>query len=289
MTASKNVNLVSPVADRVAMELCGMSVSDGARMLNTSKPMIARLRAGTLSSVPILLKAIEQFGVRILEPIIGKFDDESLFRRLADIETSQNLLFGEIRHARTPSAHPSLAHRPLGAHGRGGGGIPRLVRTETAPVDTEGAGATLSLVETRRVDGIPGAEGEALRRHLTAFDNVISLDAARALVTGDNLGHTGLAYKHPGEDYKLLVAPQNRLWTPSPDPRPITEYEGNVVQLRRDLDTAARSTSPVYAVHAGALVRDGSLIPFHSAVVRIGGKAKCGAEMVLTDFVRVRA
>lgn len=69
MTASKNAQLCHPVGDLIARKVLGLSVKDAARMLDTSLPMVRRLRQGNLSSVPILLKAIEQFGVRILEPI----------------------------------------------------------------------------------------------------------------------------------------------------------------------------------------------------------------------------
>ena len=285
MTASKNASLCYPVAELIANEVRRLPMGYAARMLDTSKPMIARLRAGQLSSVPILLKAIEQFGVRILEPIIGKFDDESLFRRLDAIEK----LLGEVRHVRT-SIPASASHRALAADGRAGGTAPRLARPEAVSVGAENENPALALVETRHDPAeLAGREHEALRRHLNAFANVVSLDAARALAKADNTGRTGLAYRRPGEDWTALVAPENRLWTPSHEPRPITAYEGNVVALRRTLDEAARSPVPIFATHAGALLRGGKLMQFHSHVVRIGGRAKCGAECVVTDFVRVTA
>lgn len=277
-------SLVGPVAETLAREVNGMPAKEAARLLGTSLPTITRIRRGEMPSAGVLLAAIKFFGVRILEPVIGKFDDASLVRRLDAIEG----LLKEVRHARVQSAPPSLPRRDLDAHGGDGAIAQGLGRPEAVPVGAEGAAASLALIETAR-DGIPGAEGEALRRHLGALSNVVSLDAARALVKGDNLGRTGLAYKRPGEDWKALVAPENRLWTPSADPRPITDYSGNVVELRRYLDEAARSPAPLYVSHAGALLRDDSLIPFHSNVVRIPGRAKCGAALVLTDFVRVPA
>lgn len=280
MTASRNISLCYRVANLVADEVRRLPMGVAARMLNTSKPMISRLRAGQLSSVPVLLKAIEQFGLRILEPVVGSVDTASLVRRLDSILAE----VGDIRHVVSREATAAvLAHSDgvVGSAGRAGEG-------EAREAGEEGGHQVprLAIIETRRHDGIPGAAGEALRRHLTG--KVVSIDAARALVKGDNYGRTGLAYRNPGEDWEALVAPENRLWTPSPDPRPITDFAGNVVTLRRDLDEAARSTSPIFVSHAGALLREGTLIPFHSAVVRIGGRAKSGAEMVLTDFVRLR-
>ncbi len=55
------------------------------------------------------------------------------------------------------------------------------------------------------------------------------------------------------------------------------------------IDEAAAESGPVFVTHAGAVLRGGEIIPFHSAVVRIGAKSPCGASVVVTDFVRVRA
>jgi len=144
-----------------------------------------------------------------------------------------------------------------------------------------------ALVSIRRAD-LAGEELAELRRHLT-LGKVVSLDHARALVQGDNRGTTGVCFRNPGDDWRAFVAPENRLWTPSGEARPITAFAGDVGALRRDLDEAARSDGPVFATHAGAVLRAGNIIPFHSTVARIGAKSPCGASVVVTDFHRLGA
>lgn len=281
----------------LAMELQRVPVKVAADALDASDVTVKKMRRGELPNAVTLLRAIENFGLKILEPVLGPMDNASLARRLdlilAEVEDLKHVVSGPgIASSAEAEDRGLVAARRVGGVAPGSGRRLAYAGGESGQAPAEYGGpdpAGLALVETRRLDGIPGADGEALRRHLRALDNVFSLDAARALVKGDNYGRTGLPFKRPGEDWTALVAPENRLWTPSPDPRPITEFAGNVVALRRDLDEAARSTSPVFVSHAGALLRDGDLIPFHSNVVRIPGRAKCGAEMVLTDFVRVRA
>lgn len=257
-------------------------------MLNTSRPMIARLRAGTVSSVPMLLKAIEQFGVRILEPVIGRFDDESLARRLDAIEG----LLKEVRYARPQSsADAQASYRDVGAgrggHDGGGQSHPGVVPAQGSVVHETREGSAVALIETRRdINSLTGREGEALRRHLTALDNVVSLDRVRELAKSDNRRTTGLAYRRSGEDWTILPAGENRLWMPSSNPRRVTDFEGDANALRRDLDEVTRASRPIVAVHAGAFMRGGELLNFNSTVVRLGGKSKCGADLVLTDFVR---
>lgn len=267
----------------LAMELQRRPVKVVAHELDTSDVTVKKMRRGELPNAVTLLRAIERFGLKILEPVVGRVDQASLACRLDAILAE----VGDLRNVVSREAATSLASAPHGVLGKDrGAGEGEAGRTRRAGEEDH---PRLALIETRRLDGDPRAEGEALRRHLGALDNVVSLDAARALVKGDNCGRTGLAYRRQGEDWKALVAPENRLWTPSPDPRPITEYTGNVVALREHLDEAARSPAPVFVSHAGALLRNDSLIPFHSNVVRIPGKSSCGAALVLTDFVRVQA
>lgn len=162
-----------------------------------------------------------------------------------------------------------------------------MVRPAGAGLHPEGEAPAVALVQIREPAAVlAGGHCEALRRHLSLAGKVIELDAARALVHSDNLRRTGLAYRRPGEDWFAHVAEDNRLWTPSRDPRPITAFEGDVAALRRDLDEALASPEPVVVTHAGALSRNGELMQFRSTVVRIGGRSKCGAGFVLTDFVR---
>ncbi len=289
-------------------------VKDMAALSGSSEATVLKWRRRTVQDpgvrpfLMMLCRAPMEAKLRILKPVLGALTSDYV---ISSVLGALQANFGVLRdaiNARPPvadmAAHLGLDPRERGDARPGLAGVVDLVaagpdgasgqagdRCDGRPgqvARVSGGAASLALVETAR-DGIPGAEGEALRRHLGALSNVVSLDAARALVKGDNLGRTGLAYKRPGEDWKALVAPENRLWTPSADPRPITEYTGNVVELRRTLDEAARSPAPLYVSHAGALLRDGKLIPFHSNVVRIPGQATCGAEMVLTDFVRVTA
>lgn len=266
-----------------------------ARRLGISEPTARSMFSGSLPATPTFLMALDMLGVnasaKVMERLVGKRDNNA--QRLAAMEASLQEFKRNVEAIRVESSEGRA--RVAGLLGFGSGGV----------VGTEGGGAVrvagesveqvgqhaepaLSLVATRTtLEGIPRGNGEALRRHLSLSGRVVSLDAVRALVRGDNLGRTGLAYKHPGEDWKALVAPENRLWVPSSDPRPITEFAGSVTSLRNDLDEAAHSSDPLFVTHAGALLRDGNLVPFHSAVVRIGGRAECGAAFVLTDFCRL--
>ena len=305
MTLSLSVNSISndvgQMLSTVLRERFGKMSSPVkrlARALGISEPTARGMLDGRLPATPTFLHALDLVGhaaaAKVLGRVIGRQDSNA--QRLAAMEASLQEFQRHVEEIRVANTEGRAGALSVLGFGSADVARPRAERARAADLGGEGrdragglgqsGGSHLALIETRRLDGLPGDEGAALRRHLTAFDNVVSLDAARAIAKGDNLGRTGLAYKHPGEDWKALVAPENRLWTPSADPRPITEFEGNVAALRRDLDEAARSLVPVYAVHAGALVRDGNLIPFHSAVARIPGRAKCGAEMVLTDFVR---
>jgi hypothetical protein len=265
------------VADLIAEEFRNIPVKVAAHMFNAPEGTIKRVRAGKLSSIPILLRAVETFGLRVLSPLLGPTDLASLGRRYDAVFVEGGLAHDQSA-AISPNARGLLD--PGSGDGQGSPGAARSIDGQVLP--------GLALIETRRdFDGIPGASREALRRHLSLAGKVVSLDYARSLVKADRLGRTGLAYKHPGEDWKALVAPENRLWVQSPDPRPITEFAGSVTSLRNDLEQASRSTDPLFVTHAGALLRDGNLVPFHSAVVRIGGRAECGAAFCLTDFVRL--
>jgi len=294
--------LYQSVMERMADRLRSVSAKQIQRVTGTAKVTALKAKAGLIPKTDAFLSVLRSMppGDR-LDAISPLFDDVDVFgtiRRVAAMVPTLKELAGHVEEITRANAAGRDGLRAVLGFGSGqldrsGAGASRVGGLDAIAAHHQSSGEAggdgLALVETRRLDGIPGRDGEALRRHLTALDNVVSLDAARALVKGDNYGRTGLAYKRPGEDWTALVAPENRLWTPSPDPRPITEFAGNVVQLRRDLDEAARSTSPVFVSHAGALLRDGDLIPFHSNVVRIPGRAKCGAALVLTDFCRLGA
>lgn len=283
--------------ERLAGRLRSVSIKQIQRITGSSKVTALNAKAGSIPKTDAFLAILRYLGPQgareVLEMITGPADAGYHLSRLDEIEQTLK----EIRHGirATAAAGPALESRNApglrladglgdGAPGQVGG----CGRQGVLALAGEGAAdhRGVALIETRRLDRLGQ---EALRRHLTALDNVVSLDDARALVKGDNAGRTGLAYRRQGEDWKALVARENRLWTPSADPRPITDYTGNVVALREHLDEAARSLAPVFVSHAGALLRNDSLIPFHSNVVRIPGKAKCGASVVLTDFVRVTA
>lgn len=263
-----------------------------ARDLQVSEPTARQMFAGRLPMVDTFLQSLvllkAQTARKVLASIIG--DDTpgvDEFEELKAIRARLDRVLPKIERLYVEGDHQEarpLALAPALAEGSGRGGQGGRDREE---VGLDALDRSLALVQTRRSSAILAGDDLAqLRRHLTAFDNVVSLDAARALAKADNAGLTGLASRRPGEDWTVLVAPENRLWMPSHEERPISAFEGNVAELRRDLDEAARSHAPIVVTHAGALKRGENILSFHSTVVRIGGRAKCGAEMVLTDFVR---
>lgn len=284
LAASHDV-LVSAVGNRLAEEVGRMPVKEAARLLDTSLPTIGKMRKGDLPSAAILLRAVQKFGLKLLEPVLGPMDDASLARRLDAILAD----VGELKHAVSQSA--TRSQNPDGllvARGRGGDTLEGRGDSQGELFEqarrSEFSG--LALVETRTpADAILArASCETLRRHLN--EKVVSLDAARALVKGDNLGRTGLAFRRSGEDWSVLPARENRLWSPENEARPIAQFHGDVARLRRSLTEASRSAEPIFVTHAGGLIREGEVMSFHSAVVRIGGKLRCGSDYVLTDFAR---
>jgi hypothetical protein len=259
------------------------AVPNAATEWGVSLPTARKVFHGIVTSAPVLFRALEDLGesaaCRILEPFIGKIDQASIARRAAA------LLDERGPHART-RASSSLA-RPHGFSGEGGGDR-RGGEGEAGDPEIDGGRVVPGLALVGRRLPLATLDREdcaALRRHLS-FGKVVNLDAARRLMQSDNLGRTGLAYRRPGEDWTILPARDNRLWLPSTDPRRVEDFAGDVQGLRRDLDEASRSAEPIVVTHAGAFVRDGELLNFNSTVARFGGKAKCGARIVLTDFVR---
>lgn len=221
-------SLVGPVAETLAREVNGMPAKEAARLLGTSLPTITRIRRGEMPSAGVLLAAIKFFGVRILEPVIGKFDDASLVRRLDAIEG----LLKEVRHARSqPAASASSADRDMGAAGRACDGDRRLhlgsVRPDGAGVLQESPPASLALVQVRRpLDIIDGGRAGEERGHLASHlrrwrdslgraDRVSLVQVARetphlrtSLVTphGDDL-----LYRHISPAFRLHALDRERL------------------------------------------------------------------------------
>lgn len=291
--------LVSAVGALLAKEVRTFSIKEAAGLLDTSLPTVVRMRNGEIPTPRIFLSAIKLFGLKILKPVTDEITDEiaapkSLYQAADYLER----LIGELKNERNARASASAPSSRL-VLGRGGaddvrsrlaGGKARQLAAdeggEGGPEATR-TSRSVSLIETRRTFGsLSGRESEALGRHLTALDNVVSLDHARQIAQSDNRRTTGLAYRRQGEDWTILPAADNRLWVPSNDPRKATDFDGDVQALRRDLDEATKSAKPIYVTHAGAFVRGGELLNFNSTVVRLGGRSKCGADLVLTDFVR---
>ena len=293
--SNQDFDLVEPVGRRLAEEVRKMSAKEAARVLGTSLPTIGRMRAGEVPSASILLRAIKAFGASILEPVTGPLDADYQLSRLDRVE----VLLSEIRNGvsrSTAAAGSSLegvgtVHRRDGGRLSGGVGraLDELSGQHVLPLAAPGAGSVALVQQRRNLDFLSSRDGEALRRHLNVLDKVVSLDHVRSVMQADNRHKTGFAYRRPGEDWTINPAGENRLWTPSNNPRRATEFEGDVDALRRDLNEAAQSRQPIIVTHAGGFVRDGKMLTFNSSVIRLGGRSVCGAEVVLTDFVRSAA
>lgn len=283
--SNRDFDLVEPVGKRLAEEVRKISAKEAARMLGTSLPTVGRMRAGEVPSASILLRAIKAFGPTIIEAVTGSLDPAHHLAKLDRVE----VLLSEIRNgvSRSPES--------VGPVSRGDvRGLPDGLRNPVGhasgqhvlPLETESPGSVALVQRRRNPSFLASREGEALRRHLNVLDKVVSLDHVRSIMQADNRRKTGFAYKRPGEDWTINPAGESRLWTPSTNPRRVTEFEGDVDGLRRDLDEASRSVDPIVVTHAGGFIRDGKMLTFNSSVVRIGGRSTCGAELVLTDFVR---
>lgn len=262
-----------------------------ARSLGISEPTARSMFAGQLPSTPIFLSALGLVGpeaaAHVVSGVIGKQGVEST--RLAAMEQSLKELARNVAEIRTSNSEGRARLRsvfgvgPAGVAGGEGAGAAGEAGEGGEP---DGTSAGIALVQVRRsVDDLSRPDHEALRRYLS-LDPVVSLDHVRDLVRADNLGRTGLAYKRPGHDWSVLPAPDNRLWEPTTEALPASSFAGNVVALRRDLDEAAESSSPILVNHAGALLRGERLLSFNSTVVRLGRRTPCGAAVVVTDFQR---
>ena len=271
MAASKNARLCFSVADQIAQEVRALPVKDAARMLDTSLPMIRRLRAGNLSSVPILLKAIEQFGVRVIEPIIGRFDDESLFRRLDAIQASLD----EVRDARTqPASAPASSHRRLGA----AGGDRRGVQSAVLATGGQAAGP-VSVIRLRRpLDDLAGPDRENLRRQVSAWRDrrgVLSIEDALAAAKGDNHGRIGVAIKRPGEAWELAHVASSH-------PFDVSTVDAATT---REFDALASDPSQPWFLDTGAtFVRDGAVVTTANWVARVLDRARNGTLILTAGF-----
>lgn len=271
MTASKNAQLCSPVADRIAQEVRALPIKEAARMLGTSLPMIRRLRSGTLGSVPILLKAIEQFGVRVLEPIIGQFDDESLFRRLDAIQSSLD----EVRHARL--------QRPLSDPRAGSVLDADVGNRRLVLADRESTGGspdgTVSVIRLRRpIDEIAGSGRESLRRQVNDWRDrrgILSIEDAVAYAKADETGRTGVAIRKPGDRWQLAyVAPANPL------PSTIVDEATG-----REFDALASQPKTPWLLDTGAtFLRNGSVTATANWVCRTLDRARDGTGILLAGF-----
>lgn len=278
----------------------GMPVKESAIMAEVADPTVGRWRKKEVDpSVRPFLLMVRRLPLHLKRTILGPVLDD-----LGALDNAMRLsaMASSLKEMAEHVDEISRANRA----GRGGlRDVLGFGRAAGAGVDAEPTGlcgdvgggdgdaggeldsSALALVQTKRPASILAGDDLAqLRRHLTALDNVVSLDAARSLAQADNTGHTGLAVQRPGEDWWLWTAPANRLWRPSNDPRRISDFAGDQAGLRRDLEEAAASPAPIVVTHAGGFIRDGELMQFRSTVVRVGGRSTCGARLALTDFAR---
>lgn len=260
-----------------------------ARELDVNPATVRAMFRGKLPQSPTLLLTLDLLGPKlassVLERVIGK--QEANASRLVAMEQSLKELAQHVEEIRTSNSAGRARARALlglGSGGVAGGEDSRTLGEPRQGSEPSGAAPGIALVSTR----LPLAKiNPELKRHLSA--RVVSLADARTLAQADNLRRTGLAYKRAGNDWTLFPAHGNRLFTPSDDPRPVSTFTGDVESLRRDLSEAASSADPIFVRQAGAAMIGGDIVPFNSAVLRIGGRAVCGAVFVLTDFVRVAA
>jgi len=170
------------VADRLAREVSRISSKEAQRVLGTSETTITKIKRGELPNAATLLRAVEKFGAKILEPVIGKYDEASLVQRLIDLER----LIGDIRHAHAlPSSNPNCG---LGADGRD--------RDEDVRALVQGAGE---------------AAAQPLAAALAPFRQVIDFSAALAHARA--AGNISLGIRRRGEGAYRLAYPArlNRL------------------------------------------------------------------------------
>lgn len=272
MTTYRDNPLCAPVAGRIAARLSGMTVSQGADMLGASPASIGRMRAGHLPSAGVLLRAIQKFGIGIIEDVVGKFDDESLFRRLDAIEA----ILGDIRNDRaSTAASSSSSHRDMGAPVGGGDQLRPVVQGT-------GDGPPLSLVQIRRsAADIAGGEHSALRRHMSA--KVVSLEEVRAYARAHR--DVGYAWKESGGEWMVDPAETNRLWLGAPaGPRPLARFPAPeyVGQMQRGFEEAALAAEPIVIEHCGFAAGEN----IHAFVARWGSIARNGTEICAAAFER---
>lgn len=253
----------------IAMELNRLPVKRAAAALDTSDVTVKKMRRGELPNAVTLLRAIENFGLKILEPVLGPSDNASLARRL-DLILAE---VGDLKNVVSPAVSQA-SDNLLGA-----GVGTREGAVECAGTADEKVRSGLALV-TRRLPLDAAGRSEALRRRLS-FSNVSSLDEARNVrATARNLG---LAWRRPGEEWTVDPADDNRFWRGLTGPLPLTAFPSPeyVEGLRRGFDEAL-SEGAVMFQHTGFL--DGEHI--HATVARLGAVANDGTQLVLAPFDR---
>lgn len=279
------------VARLLAMELQRVPVKVAADVLDASDVTVKKMRRGELPNAVTLLRAIENFGLKILEPVLGPMDNASLARRLdlilAEVEDLRHVVSGPgIASSAEAEDRGLVAARRVGGVAPGSGRRIAYAGGESGQAPAEYGGpdpAGLALVQVRRsLDGISGTASAALRRFLTE-GNVYSLDAARAYKAQHH--NVGIAYKPPGLDWTVDPADDNRLWADHAGPQPLTAFpfQEHVAPLRRGFEEAARSVDPIILEHSGFMAGE----HIHALVGRKGGVSNDGVEICLAAFERV--
>lgn len=164
MTASKNHHLCEAVMQRLARELLTLSRPRAAQILDTSIATVDRMRVGGVPSAALLLRAIQAFGLKILEPVVGQVDTASLARRLDAILVE----VGDIHNVVSREATASLASPPHGLLGsaRGAGASEAGGTRRAGEADHPG----LALVTSRRpLEILDGGGSGALGRSLSLW------------------------------------------------------------------------------------------------------------------------
>lgn len=145
----------------LAMELQRVPVKVAADALETSDVTVKKMRRGELPNAITLLRAIERFGLKILEPVVGRVDQASLACRLDRILAE----VGDIAHVVSREATAAALAHPhgvVGASGRAGEGEAEASRHKGG---SQVPG--LALIETRRpLETLDGGGSGALGRSL---------------------------------------------------------------------------------------------------------------------------
>ena len=258
------------VAQKLAREVSRISSKEAMRALDTSETTITKIKRGELPNSATFLRAIERFGLRLLEPIIGPASAEYHLSQLDEIERTLR----DIRHGVQTGRRLAAGASPedLGATGRRPGA--GLAGCAPHPLVERSAGAS------------EGAD-RRLARPLEAFRN--PRDLSQALSLARAAGNISLVWR-PASDpawRPLYLARMNRLTPRGLIGRPLIEHpDARFGRRSHEAMEEAEDAGRVFARVEAEIVQPNRVVSLYE-VHRVAGATSRGERIIAAAAVRL--